>query len=1474
MTRTRFPLGPEPVLREALRTAGRALRADASGETHVWELPPGEIRLAHGVELGMPGCDLRVEATGTTVVVDDAVSEPDGGLAAGVRLIGRRVAMSGLGVRAAAAGHLVGLDVSAQSAVLSGIRCTGLRADEVTAVRVRGGRLRLAELDVTQVSARSGAAVGLDVDVTGRVDVRGARLGGLSGDTVSGARLAGAGGAVDAVALSDLRPRATGDAALVTISVSEAIEVTGLSAVREIGGGDPAAALAAAQAALERSPRGTRHTWLLPPGMLSVPAGLACGDADHALSLRGRRSGTTVTELRVGVGTPIAGDLVALSVTGTEVGIDELAVRAAATGSLTGVQVRADRADVADLTLRQLRGSDVIGLDVTTGPDGEAGVVDLSVDDVRATGEATGVLVTAARMVLTRATVTRVSGTARSRGIDIAAAGALAVAALRVSRVSAAAAEGAVLRVTAAAGELSVLDVGVDQVTAATGDGLGLAVLSAGDAALYGGSVERVSGARATGVLLAVAGETVWESGSITDVRGTAGGAAGARVLVRGGPARVRLHAVRVEAVGAAQPGATARPPRSWLDLAGGTGDGPDWLGAATAGDALLALPALGAAGHDEEIAGLALAAPGDVEGGPGAVEVTGCVLNRVSGTALQVDAGGRAVAVRGTQAWTALRGAWIDGDDVLLAQLTWHRHRSGIELGPASVRLVDVIITDVETGLPVVGADPADVAIASFTGRNAPAETGTGWPFRLAPLELAVPADLGTGAELVRLYLNPGPRTPLPPGAVAGGLAPAADVDLRLPPGSPLHRRAVRVPGDGAVTPFVGAWPDTVAGCTLRDPLVTPLPPPAPPATPGPLVDYLARDARSLLAVMLERARVTMPDWTETTPADQTRMLFELLANRMDRIAYQQEVALAEGFFGAARLRRSVEDHARLVDYRPDPGLSATAMLRFDTAPPLTGPVTIPADTVVVNRDPAIEAVVYTTEGELALHPDLVAVPLASAVHRAATSAELDGHLDVETGRWLVLAGVDPEHPELVDPARPAHVVRVTRSEAAGAVTRVFWDFRRASPVEFDPATTRVLGNVVPAHHGMPLAPLTGDTAGWGALGEVLRPWREQVSLVVDNRGGDVREVRLPHDPVSVQAGGWPFPGDETSRPGVTRLAVRVDGEEWAMVDSLAASGPFDEHVALRPADDGAHLCTGNGVNGVALPRGEVRIDVETRIGLGARGNVGAGVLTQVLAFGELGDLPGVLPDVADREQVLLASISVTNPLSAIGGRDPESLARLRATAPLAGRLGLAAVVPADYERLLGARRDVAGVRARYRRAGVRDVVRVTVMLAAEDALAAAGEAGTVERLRRWVHVRAAMEQARLLGTDVELVPPEFVPLDVDISVDAEQAAGAEQVRAAVIDALAGRNGLLTPHTGALGGDVRIDVVYQRLVAVPGVTAARVRRLRRLVAGAPDHAGDGLLPVADHEVAVLRDPLGRTHHDGVLTVTVCGGVT
>ncbi len=196
------------------------------------------------------------------------------------------------------------------------------------------------------------------------------------------------------------------------------------------------------------------------------------------------------------------------------------------------------------------------------------------------------------------------------------------------------------------------------------------------------------------------------------------------------------------------------------------------------------------------------------------------------------------------------------------------------------------------------------------------------------------------------------------------------------------------------------------------------------------------------------------------------------------------------------------------------------------------------------------------------------------------------------------------------------------------------------------------------------------------------------------------------------------------------------------------------------------------------------------------------------------------------------------------------------------------------DYGRRLQELPEVAAARARIVDAGLRRVVRVTLLLRDEDTLTRPelGADAEAERLRRWALARDHLEQVRLLGFDVELVPPVFVPLDLDLVVDAEPWASAATLRRGVTAALAGDGGLFDPDVSGLGHDLQLDAVHRSALAVDGVAAVRVRRLRRLIAGAIDYSATGTLPLAADEVPVLRRPYG-SGGDGLLTLDVCGGL-
>ena len=311
------------------------------------------------------------------------------------------------------------------------------------------------------------------------------------------------------------------------------------------------------------------------------------------------------------------------------------------------------------------------------------------------------------------------------------------------------------------------------------------------------------------------------------------------------------------------------------------------------------------------------------------------------------------------------------------------------------------------------------------------------------------------------------------------------------------------------------------------------------------------------------------------------------------------------------------------------------------------SGRVVLGADTLVVNPDATDRIVVFGTEEDLAVVPALDSLRLAdetdlepgatTAIEVGDTDALLDGDLlALQPGRWLVVVGVDPEDPERLDPDVPAHVVRVTRVEVGTDTTRVLWDPRRPAPFRYDRSTCRVLGNVVPAHHGIPLTPVTaGDAEDTIAVLEQERPARAVA------READGRRRRRPGCARSPCRGpgqrprlGLAVPGATPLGPARSRSGSRVDGEPWARVEDL---------VLLEPGQDGFALRTGPGDTPVArfaesaLPARTITVDLAVRVGLGTIGNVGVGAMTRLLALGPGGDREALLGDGGEDRLELL---------------------------------------------------------------------------------------------------------------------------------------------------------------------------------------------------------------------------------------------
>ncbi|MCJ7838779.1 MAG: putative baseplate assembly protein, partial [Burkholderiales bacterium] len=129
------------------------------------------------------------------------------------------------------------------------------------------------------------------------------------------------------------------------------------------------------------------------------------------------------------------------------------------------------------------------------------------------------------------------------------------------------------------------------------------------------------------------------------------------------------------------------------------------------------------------------------------------------------------------------------------------------------------------------------------------------------------------------------------------------------------------------------------------------------------------------------------------------------------------------------------------------------------------------------------------------------------------------------------------------------------------------------------------------------------------------------------------------------------------------SELSVRIGDVEWAEKPTLFGVAATERAYALSVDEQGrAWVVFGDGVRGARLPSGVNNVRAKYRQGLGQEGSVGSDTLTQLMTRP-------------------LGLKSVSNPVAAQGGTDPEPASQARRTMPLGTRTLGRAVSLLDYE-------------------------------------------------------------------------------------------------------------------------------------------------------------------------------------------------
>jgi hypothetical protein len=609
------------------------------------------------------------------------------------------------------------------------------------------------------------------------------------------------------------------------------------------------------------------------------------------------------------------------------------------------------------------------------------------------------------------------------------------------------------------------------------------------------------------------------------------------------------------------------------------------------------------------------------------------------------------------------------------------------------------------------------------------------------------------------------------------------------------------------------------------------------------------------------------------------------------------------------------------LADAAPAPGRVAIPPVRFLTRNPARSQPTpvidpaaaefaegVAAGAEVFELTETVERVLYRTHNEMRLH---TWGGRECCLPRGATRATLVGdRTTLAVGDVVVLVETKGARTGLPADADPAHrhavrLTEVTLGEdplagffddeppsggAAGQplpVTEIAWDAADALPFplclsaeidgRFVDDVAAALGNVVLADHGLTLAgaeELPGVPAA--TLSRVLaggrahcaeetederrrrfvparyRPrldrgpltWQARVPLA-SKAGGTTRDDFGPYDrskPVAdlITGPGKVLPALVLTEPGAAPA--------WVARPDLLSSGASATDVVVEVDDDArAVLRFGDDVHG-KRPNAGSTLFAHYRTGNGRSGNIGADAIRQVVTT------------VSGIE-------SATNPLAGWGGREPQSLDEVRQQAPVAFRVQERAVTAEDYaaaaERHPGVQRAVATIEWTGSWRTVFITVDRTGGLPVDGAFA--------DRLRGF------LERFRLAGQDVEIEPPVFVPLEVEMMVCVGPDRFRGDVRADLLDVFStglradGRRGVFHPDELTFGQPVLLSRLYAAAQSVPGVTAVEITMFRRY--GSPDTSAldTGELRLGRAEIARLdNDPSFPDR--GVLRITVGGG--
>lgn len=264
--------------------------------------------------------------------------------------------------------------------------------------------------------------------------------------------------------------------------------------------------------------------------------------------------------------------------------------------------------------------------------------------------------------------------------------------------------------------------------------------------------------------------------------------------------------------------------------------------------------------------------------------------------------------------------------------------------------------------------------------------------------------------------------------------------------------------------------------------------------------------------------------------------------------------------------------------------------------------------------------------------------------------------------------------------------------------------------------------------------------------------------------------------------------------------VQTATGNQQWTQVQYLVDSIASDQtYVIQTDAQGNTDIHFGDNING-EIPGLGLAVFATYRIGVGSKGNVGAGLVGIIVD-----NIEGVfIPTQADGVTFLSTAM--------VGGTDPETNDQIRANAPAAFRTQYRAVSPADYGDLALA---VPGVIAANAVANHSTSVSVYIL----GPGASIPDSGLIQSVLTY------FESRMLAGVTLSVLPPNLIKVDVGSS--------GNQVNLVVKDRFSitnvipnvqkALNSLLSPPNVGFGQLLNVSDIYNAILSVDGVAWAFV---------------------------------------------------